>query len=195
MNLLIQPVLNFTMARASSPLSVDDFLVFQEQILEVVKLLQNKFGREKVLETVTEFEGSLRDDMVLLWFVFTTEEAEIVAASLDDTVKQKVVLFNYSDENPLRLLERTGFGGLVTQRTINSWVNQTPKDFHKMGQGHGLYGFKQLFDSSVFDPSFLKVMMSENYCIFYSYEIHDLDKLLLLYLERLSLFKKVLTSV
>jgi hypothetical protein len=181
----IQPIIDFEAAKVNSVLSASEFAVFQQQTLETFNLLRTRLGQNHVLDIKTKLDGNISINNVLLWFCFSSEEAEALSNLLSEEQKKRVILFDFFGENILGLLEKTGFAGLVTSATVMSWVSERDQRFHKMGQGHGLYGLKSLFDSSKFDPRFLEVMTSENYCLFYNYEIHDLGKLLLLYVEQL----------
>lgn len=184
-NVRIQPILNFDNLRASASLSDEEFNTFQTQTLATLEALCLKLGSEVLLEALEHPPRITPEGTVLLWFAFSDVEIEAIQSTSDKVRRGHTVLFDYFGDNPLGVLERGGFAGLVTSRSVQSWQYDQPRRFHKMGQGHGLYGLKRLFDATVFDPIFLEVMNSEHYCLFYNYEIHDLDQLLMLYIDSL----------
>ncbi len=182
---VIQPILDFTPLIDEGTLSKDDLTLLQEQVYEVLKLLKSKLGKHLIAQEKSKLEADVAPNQTLLWFCFTATQARKLSSELTPAQKARVILFYFHGEQPLQLLEETGFLGLITQDAVSSWVSNHPKQFHKMGQGHGLYGLKRFFDASLFEQDFMDVMHSEHYCIFYNYEIHDLDRLLLMYLEQI----------
>jgi hypothetical protein len=181
--LRIQPILNLESLNDLG-LETDDVRILEQQARHTLEKLRSLLGSGVVSAASDAPPSTLLQTEVLLWFVFTETEIQAIAAQ-NPATRARTMLLGYSGDDPLGALEATGAAGLVTNRTVQSWESARPKQFHKMGQGHGLYGLKRLFDATRYDPAFLNIMASDHYCIFYNYEVHDLEKLLLSYLEGL----------
>jgi hypothetical protein len=183
----IRPVYDFGTLETAGVLSSDELNAFKAQTLGTVERLRTALGPTVVLEATSPLPRSVGKDDVLLWLAPSEEDVLAAAPEFDAETRARTILFDYAGENPLGLLERSGVAGLVTSSAVQSWESERPKRLHKMGQGHGLYGLKRLFDRASFDPIFLGVMSSEHYCIYYNDEVHELDQLLKMYVERLLL--------
>jgi hypothetical protein len=183
MKIRIHPILNLEPLNALG-LEADDVRNLKQQTHRTLETLRSQLGSEVVLASSDAPPVTLSATEVVLWFVFSEAEVETIAVQ-NAVMRARTILFGYPGDDPLGALEVTGAAGLVTNPTVQSWESERAKRFHKMGQGHGLYGLKRLFDATRYDPVFLKIMASDHYCIFYNYEVHDLEKLLMSYLERL----------
>jgi hypothetical protein len=163
----------------------DDSITSNERLNEISKNLRSKITNLELEGKITDFPEHVESGTFYLCIVNDPSKFSELSEKIDVEVKEKVILVDYPIDIGKEFLEKTRFCGLVTRDSVSSWLDESPKKFRKIGYRYGIWGLKKAYNPTLFEAIDFGLLHSENYCLIYNYEIHELDKIIRLYLESL----------
>lgn len=162
---------------------------FRAQLAAALNSVQTAFGQQVVTEVVSRVPDSLSENQVIFLFDYTTgtEYLRSLASCKADALKRRILLMDaWVSTGTLQLLDETNFGGLITHRAFKTLgESATTPMMGLMGQAHGFYGLRALFDATFYDMNYFELFSDDVYGLFYNREVHTLERLLLPYLTAL----------
>ncbi len=185
MTISIQPVVNIGSPIKELGLSAQDLADAQQRVEKILSRLAATSDGWTIQPLSDAIPATVADNETILWFAPSRAEIELAVVTLNQKIVNRIIVFDYQDEDVLQLLEDVGVPALVRSRTINNWLTDRDRKFFKMGQGHGFYGLKSLFDAQLYDQGLMDIFSSEHYALFYDFEVHDLGRLLEPYVRSL----------